>query len=439
MSLFYIAQIVSVVTIIATIIALFQKEKCKSMIWFTLCNFSMMTTYALLNRWLSLILVGIASIRTFVYYVWAYKNLKPNIFVMASFEIVFVITAIVLWKDYLDLLMLINLCMLSYTTWQDNMKILRIGYLISAILLIAYNAFVGAYVGIVSEVILLITSIISIVKYDVKNKISDIVIFFYSTIAPFYRITIDENEQRAAIVSQAIDDEFNNFVYVKNPLEYKKQISFVKKTMKENNRKPAMYFQSKDNNNIQFIMETSREYKLLFRDVWMKLRDGANTVIKKCLLDNLTVKEVDEKYKKDIIYIFKEGFIHQSGDAIYKFDTDYITNYENYLTNENLKKFSSIPYLAFYNDKPIALLFLFKNGTNALLCQITTLKKYRRLGVATMLINKVIDCERRKGIDSFYLVTEKYTYIESFYLKNNFVEVSQGVCIDISQKISKKF
>ena len=119
---------------------------------------------------------------------------------------------------------------------------------------------------------------------------------------------------------------------------------------------------------------------------------------------------------------------------MYKFDEEYINNYQEFLTAENFKKYNVSPYLAFYEEKPIALLFVYRNCTNAFLCQITTLEKYRRLGVATLLINRVVDIERKKGIGQFYLVTEKYTYLESFYLKNNFVEVSQGVCIDISKK-----
>lgn len=434
MSYFYIAQIISVVTIITTIFALFQKEKFRTLIWFTISNFSMMATYALLNRWLSLILVGIASIRTFIYYIYAYKNIKPNIWVMVVFEIALVLTSIILWKDYLDLFMLINLCMLTYTTWQDSMKILRMGYFISSILLITYNILVSAYVGSISEVILLISSFISIVKFDIKNKIDDIVIYFYNTISNFYKIQVEEDEDKATIISFAVKDVFNNFVYVKNPLNYKQYLNYTNKTMISNKRIPAIYFQSINNDNIQFIIETARENKLLFRDVWMKLRDGVNLKTKKCLLKNITIKPVDINYKKEIITIFQKGFVHQNGDAVYKFDDDYTENYETYLTEENLKKYNATPYLAFLDNKPIALLFIFKNGTNAFLCQITTLENYRRKGVASKLINEVISRERKLGIEGFYLVTEKYTYLESFYMKNNFIEISQGVCMEILKK-----
>lgn len=436
MSLFVIAQIVSVITIITTVLALFQKEKFKTMILFTISNISMMTTYSLLGRWLSLILVGIASVRTFIYYLYAVKNLKPNYIVMVAFEVVLVIVSILLWEDYLDLLMLINLCMLTYMTWQDNMKLIRAGYVVSALLLITYDILVKAYVGMISEVILLVSSAISIIRYDIKGRIDDIVTYFYQTIAPFHKTRVEDRGEYVTVISESVSDVFNNFVYIKNPLEYKKYLDEAKKIMFENDKKPAIYFQSKNNENIQFIIETSRENILLFRDVWMKLRDGYNTIKKKTpLISNVTCKEVDEKYKDDIIYLFKEGFIRSQGGAVYKFDEEYINNYQEFLTAENFKKYNVSPYLAFYEEKPIALLFVYRNCTNAFLCQITTLEKYRRLGVATLLINRVVDIERKKGIGQFYLVTEKYTYLESFYLKNNFEEISQGVCIQIKDNI----
>ena len=38
------------------------------------------------------------------------------------------------------------------------------------------------------------------------------------------------------------------------------------------------------------------------------------------------------------------------------------------------------------------------------------------------------------GIEDFYLVTEKYTWLEIFYMKNNFQEISEGFCIELIEK-----
>ena len=215
MSLFDAAQIVSILTVVSTAIGLFQKEKFKIMLCFTVTNVSMLATYALLGRWLSTILVALATIRTIVYYIYAVKNLKPNMYVFVGFEVLFIVVTMLLWKDYFDLLMLANLSLLAYTTWQDDMKVLRAGYLVSAILLIVYNILVKAYVGVISEAVLLVSSIISVIKFDIKNKVKDIVLCFYQTISSTYKTTIKEKEDYAFITSKSIKDEFNNFAYIK--------------------------------------------------------------------------------------------------------------------------------------------------------------------------------------------------------------------------------
>ena len=106
MSLFTIAQIVSIVTIVSTVVAILQKEKFKIMLCFTIANLSMGATYALLGRWLALALVVLATIRTIIYYIYARSNLKPNIYVMVAFEVLFVIVSIL--KNGLKIISSVN-------------------------------------------------------------------------------------------------------------------------------------------------------------------------------------------------------------------------------------------------------------------------------------------------------------------------------------------
>lgn len=435
MSLFDAAQIVSILTVVSTAIGLFQKEKFKIMLCFTVTNVSMLATYALLGRWLSTILVALATIRTIVYYIYAVKNLKPNMYVFVGFEVLFIVVTMLLWKDYFDLLMLANLSLLAYTTWQDDMKVLRAGYLVSAILLIVYNILVKAYVGVISEAVLLVSSIISVIKFDIKNKVKDIVLCFYQTISSTYKTTIKEKEDYAFITSKSIKDEFNNFAYIKkcdfaNFENFKKPIC---KKFKEKNQESVFYFLSKQGENIQEIAEIARQNQRLFNDTWMKLRSGYNPRRKICQL-NIECKPVNEEWGEDLLYVFTKGFIHQSGDAIYKYDEEYATIYQQVLKEKKLKQHHITPYAAFLDGKMISVLFAYHNGTNIFLCQITTLEEYRRKGVASKLISYAVDIERKNGAGEFYLVTESYTYLENFYMKNNFQEIAKGVCVKLLEK-----
>lgn len=434
--MFLAAQLVSIVTIITTILGLLSKYKYQTMIWFTISNISMLVTYLLLGRFLPCLLVAGAALRTIIYFFYAKYNKKPQLILIIFFEIYFIAVSIFLWKDYVDILMLANLCLVSYTTWQNNMTVLRVGYVLSGIFLITYDAFVGAYVDIASQAVLLISAIISIIRLDCLNKIKDIVLHFYKTIRPTYEMTVEKkgNDEYYTIYSKIVNDEYNNFAYFDSLDNLEENICNANKEMIALDRRPAIYLQSKDNENINQIMGYVKGHKLLFHDTWMKLKNGYNTHPKKCLLENVVYKKAGVNDYDDAVKVFKEGFVNVSGNDVYKLTNDYVEKYEKQAKTKTFEANNITPYIAYHENKPIGVLFMYTNGANAYLCQITTLKEYRRLGVASGLIRFSIKDKKKQGVEDFYLVTEKYTFLETFYLKNNFEEISQGFCIDFSKK-----
>lgn len=432
--MFLAAQIVSIVTIISTIIGLCCKNKYNIMLFMTLSNISMFATYLLLGRHLGCLLVGGGILRTLIYFLYAKFNKKPQLVFVIFFEIYVVLLSLFLWKDFTDLFMIANLCLITYTTWQDNMAVFRIGYIASSVFLITYDISVGAYVGCVSEVIMLLVSVWALVKYDYINRIKDIVEHFYSTIAPTYEMQFKQNGNAKYIICHNINDEYNNFCYLKSPKDAEENLQEIKKTFELEGRRPAVYFQSVANENINEIVAFSKTHKLLFHDCWMKLKTGYRNKTKKCQLKGVSFRLADERDAKDLLYVFKAGFVDCSGNDVYKYSNDYYVQYKKVMENKALKEHNIYPYIGYYENQPICVLFIYVNGTNAYLCQITTLEKFRRNGVASNLINYSIQNQRKRGIENFYLVTEKYTFLETFYLKNNFEEVSQGFCFDIKKK-----
>lgn len=435
--MFLAAQIVSIITIITTTIGLFLKDKFKIMILLTLTNISMLTTYVLLGRYLGCLLVGGATLRTFIYFIYAKFNKKPQLIFAIFFEVYFVVISLFLWKDFSDLFMLANLCLLTYTTWQNNMSIFRIGYIFSSIFLITYDIFVGAYVGSVSEVILLVASIWALIKYGYINKVNDIVTFFYTTISPAYNIDITKTNDVCFIVSSKIKDEFNNFGYLINPLDFDNKLEEIKNTLTSLNRKPAVYLQTVNNQNINFIVQQTKKYKLIFHDCWMRLRTGHQVKKIKCLIEDVIFRPATENDAKELLYVFDAGFITCGENEVYKYSQEYYDKYKEILETKTLNEKHIFPYIAFDGDKPIAVLFVYVNGSNAFICQVTTLERYRRRRVASNLISYCIKDQRTKGVEDFYLVTEKYTFLETFYMKNNFEEISQGFCLDINTQNKK--
>lgn len=408
------------------------------MLFMTLSNISMLVTYLLLGRYLGCLLVGGATLRTFIYFAYAKFNKRPQLIFVIFFEIYFVLLSLFLWKDFKDLFMLANLCLLTYTTWQNNMAVFRIGYIFSSVFLITYDIGVGAYVGCISEVIMLVVSVWALIKFDYLNKINDLVEHFYSTIAPTYEMQIKKNGNVEYFISSNINDEYNNFCYLKSPEDFEQNVQEIKKEFELVERKPVVYFQSIENSNINEIMAFSKSHKLLFHDCWMKLKTGYQSKTKKCLLENVIFRPANEDDAQALLYVFNAGFVDCSENEVYKYSKGYYDKYKKVFEDRTLKKYNIHPYIAYWENQPISVLFVYVNGTNAYICQITTLEKYRRKGVASSLIRYSIQEQRKHGIENFYLVTEKYTFLETFYMKNNFEEVSQGFCFDIKKKPQRK-
>ena len=166
--MFWLVQGIGVLTTLVTVLSLIQKEKWKIMLYLSFSNVLLIITYILTGNTASSILCVGAFLRTIVYFTYSKCNKKPNIYVLIGFLAYFTTVFIIFWQSYVDLLMLLNLSMLTYTTWQDNTKLLRYGYIVSSILLATFDILVGAYTTAISDILLLISAICGVIKYKEK-------------------------------------------------------------------------------------------------------------------------------------------------------------------------------------------------------------------------------------------------------------------------------
>lgn len=169
--IFWIVQGLGCITTTIAIISFFQKEKWQIMLYMTVANALIAITYLIGDNVLGCIMVVGAVLRTSVYYYYSKKGKKPNIAVLISFELYCAVFAIIMWSGPASIFIVTNMAMLAYTTWQDDLLVLRISYIISSCLLITYDILVGAYTTALSEMVMIIGVSLSIIKYS-KHKSS---------------------------------------------------------------------------------------------------------------------------------------------------------------------------------------------------------------------------------------------------------------------------
>lgn len=164
------AQILGIIAIIISVLSMLFKAKTHIILFSVIYNVLTLISYLLLEKYLGCILVVILTLKSLVYYIYSLKRLKPNLYVLIAFEVIILVASIFLWQSWVDIFILVNSLINTYTSWQDNVKLLKIGVVICSIFLILYDVFIGAYVYVVSEVLYGGTALFSLCFSKRKNK-----------------------------------------------------------------------------------------------------------------------------------------------------------------------------------------------------------------------------------------------------------------------------
>ena len=159
-----------VVTAILTILAIFQKQKWKMMLIYTINNVIIACTYLAFSRIASMTICFVAAIRTAIYMIYSLKKMKPNFVWLIIFEAAFIVSTILTWQDALDLMPLCALLAAGYGSWQDKQLVLRITYIINALLYIIYQSIIGAYISMTVSIVSLVCTITCLIYYCILKK-----------------------------------------------------------------------------------------------------------------------------------------------------------------------------------------------------------------------------------------------------------------------------
>lgn len=163
-------MILSILAFIALILSICIKDREKSLGVQSLnCLFEAMYSFTI-NAFTGAFLSIINFIRTFIF--MQSVKIKRNIyvFILIMFESIIVLNCIYTWNGIISLLPTIGSIIRTYCLWQSNMKLVRISGITTGILYGLYYLYYQSWFIVAGDIILLITSIISIYKYDIKKE-----------------------------------------------------------------------------------------------------------------------------------------------------------------------------------------------------------------------------------------------------------------------------
>lgn len=237
-----------------------------------------------------------------------------------------------------------------------------------------------------------------------------------------------EKEQYNIMLSSEIEDQFWNLAYVKtktlkNWQEVWKQVNNI---MIENNRQPILYLPSF----VEMAKEEKKQFKemltILYTDVWMMLENLPSFPKYKSKIA-FDLAKVEENKKEEFIKAVFEGFSGDNPEDPYESLTDgYRVQLEKSFENKQTE-YSIRHYLGEKKDEWVCTATALIREEKAILYNITTNRKYQRMGICKEMMSRVIEDLSQIGIKAICLQTEKGFYTQQVYEKMGFKEIFEGV------------
>ena len=163
-------MIFSILAFIALILSICIKDRKKSLRVQSLnCLFEAIYSF-IINAFTGAFLGIVNFIRTAIFMQSKKIDKKLYIFILAIFECIIIFNCIYTWNGIISLLPTIGSIIRTYCLWQSNMKLVRISGITTAIFYGLYYLYYKSWFIVTGDLILLLTSILSIYKYDIKKQ-----------------------------------------------------------------------------------------------------------------------------------------------------------------------------------------------------------------------------------------------------------------------------
>ncbi len=168
-----ISQMLGILAIIAYAIAPHQKNKKGVLVFQLIASILYALQYSLLYAFSAVITNVIGGIKNCIFYFYEKneKNIPQKI--LWGYIVVILLLGIVTFGGIYTLIPIIMSVLSAYAVWQNNLTVYRVLTIVVSTAWIIYNYIVGAYVSIFGNVFQLISTIIAMIRLDLKKSVSE--------------------------------------------------------------------------------------------------------------------------------------------------------------------------------------------------------------------------------------------------------------------------
>ena len=167
----YLIQTIGIVAFILFVYSLQKKDKKEILFYQLLANILYAIQYISLGAYIAGILNVVTVTRCFIYYKYEKDKKEIPLFILITYILIIILVSIFTVDSYISILPSIINIIYIVSTWQKNTKVLRLSFMVAAILWIYYNLTVGAYTAIIGNTFEIISVSYACIKLNRKNNI----------------------------------------------------------------------------------------------------------------------------------------------------------------------------------------------------------------------------------------------------------------------------
>lgn len=170
MDKFIIAQIFGVIGIVCSVLSMQMKTKKNIMIMLAALSLASALNFLFLGSISGSLICFFAVLETFINYLYDSKNKKVPVYIIIIYVIVNIVLGLVSYKGLLDIVPIACALLFCATVCTKREYNIRKIMFANQSLWLVYDIIVKAYMFSVSNVLTLISIIISIIRYDLKKQ-----------------------------------------------------------------------------------------------------------------------------------------------------------------------------------------------------------------------------------------------------------------------------
>ena len=167
MNLFVLSQIVGSFGAIAMIISMWQKERKKILFYLIFDNIFYAIHYLILNAYTGALSNIVGLIRIYLFGKKDRLKQRTNNIILIVICLIYMEIGLISYDGPTSLFPIVASITYCLVIWQNKPKNIRLGTAVMLILWFLYNCYIGSYVGMLTEGLLFISSVIAIIKIDI--------------------------------------------------------------------------------------------------------------------------------------------------------------------------------------------------------------------------------------------------------------------------------